>query len=287
MARRAITLEFYTALVAAYREMPGNHFRAAKQAGCDRATAKRGWERGWPYEWAPAIKEALKEEAVYLRAARQQAQEEADKLVAVRLAELEADAVRKLEEATAVIESAAQTKAEAEAYMARRMEEAERKAKARYNELLEKAKTDAIETMAEEVTMTKLGRKAAQGAVFIAASFFQNAKVLSEKLVKAFGEADMTPQQALAAASMLTRLTREANEAVRTSLENERLRLGEPTEVVGIVQAGDDKTVQEMEIELAAVAEAIERMKVRGEEGQSTSATEGTPNGSSGTGNVH
>jgi hypothetical protein len=252
--------------------MPGNHFRAAKEAGCDRATAKRGWEKGWPYEWAPPIQNVLKDEHVYLRAARQLAAEEADQLVAVKLAEIESDAVRKLEEANIAFEASMVAKADADTYVARRMEEAESKAKARYNELLDKAKVDALETMGDEANMTKMGRKAAMGSVFIAASFFQNAKLIAEKFQKAFEQAEWTPAQALKAGQMLTALTKQANEAVRESLENERRRVGKPTEIFGIasVDATEEQVVQEMEIELDAVHEALARMKDRKAEADTT-----------------
>jgi len=256
-------VEFYNALLAAYRESPNNHFRAAQKVGCDRQTAKRGWERGWPNDWSPPIKDALKEEHIYLRAARQTAAEESDKLVAVKLAEIEAGAVLKLQEAQIKLEMAEQSAADADAYYTKRVAEAERTAKARYNELLDKAKVDALTTIGEEAQMSSMGRKAAVGSTYIAASFFQNATVLAAKFTKAFANADdWTPKQAMMAAMLLTKMTQQANEAVRTALENERLRLGQPTEILSVQSVTTDpQSIAEMEIELSAVHDALNRIK--------------------------
>lgn len=264
MARRPRTQELYSRIVDAYRESPGNHYRAAVRAQVDRATAKNAYLNGWNgLEWAPPIKQLLEQEAVAVRAARQQASEEAEKLVAVRVAELEAQAVRVMEEANAKLEAAGLAKEEAEAYLAKRMADADAKAKAHYNTLLERARIDAVETQVDEAQMSKLGRKAAAGAIFVAASFFQNAKTLSEKFVKAFADAEFTPKQAMSAGLMLARLTKEANEAVRLALENERVRTGAPTSVVGLSVQGnaDDTSTEEMRITAEATLDALRELR--------------------------
>ena len=62
MASPAQTKAMYEALVAAFRAQPANARHAAKVAGCDRATARRAWERGWDEPWAPAISAKLEAE---------------------------------------------------------------------------------------------------------------------------------------------------------------------------------------------------------------------------------
>jgi len=263
MGNRPRTQEFYNQLVEAYRGAPGNHYRAGNIAGCDRQTAKRAWEIGWPFPWAPPIKDALSQEHVILRAARQQASEEAEKVVAVRIAELEAEAVKVVEEANARLEAADMKKAEAEEYLRQRVEEAEVKARARYQELLEKAKVDALETQTEEVQLSKMGRKSAQGLMFLSFSFLQNAKLLAERFNRAFTATEMTAQQALSVGMMLARLTKEENEAVRLALENERKRVGDPSEVIGLSMTtqAEDAPLEEVRIQAEAVLEALREVQ--------------------------
>ncbi len=61
--KRRISVEFYEAMLQAFRETPGNLTAAAKAVGCDRSTSTRGWKLGWPkYDWARPICEVLAEE---------------------------------------------------------------------------------------------------------------------------------------------------------------------------------------------------------------------------------
>ena len=68
--RRKITRDFYNLLLAAYREMPNNAQHAGDSAGCDRRTAKKGWETGWPKTaiWAKPIKDVIAGEKIAARA---------------------------------------------------------------------------------------------------------------------------------------------------------------------------------------------------------------------------
>lgn len=263
MGNRPRTQEFYNQLLEAYRGAPGNHHRAAAIARCDRMTAKRAWELGWAFPWAPPIKDALSQEQVVVRAARQQAQEEANRVVAVRVAELEAEAVKVIEEANARLEAADMKKREAEEYLRQRVEEAEQKARARYNELLDKAKVDALESQAEEAQLSKMGRKSAQGMMFLSVSFLQNAKLLAERFNKSFSATEFNAKQSLQLGLMLARLTKEANEAARLALENERKRVGDPSEVIGlsVTTQAEDAPLEEIRIQAEAVLEALKEVQ--------------------------
>jgi hypothetical protein len=78
MARRPITQEFYNAIVDGYRQQPGNASHAARYAGCDPRTARRGWSHGWikQYAWARPIREVLREEMEIARRDRLKAAED-------------------------------------------------------------------------------------------------------------------------------------------------------------------------------------------------------------------
>lgn len=72
--RRPITRELYDSLVIAFRECPGNASFAARQAGCERRMANRGWLKGWPHtDWAKPIKDVLESEKLAAAAALRQA----------------------------------------------------------------------------------------------------------------------------------------------------------------------------------------------------------------------
>lgn len=77
MAYRAITRDIYEKLVRAYRQAPGNHANAAREANVWRGTARKAWETGWAqWKWAPSIKRTFLDEEVAARS-RQRLEEEA------------------------------------------------------------------------------------------------------------------------------------------------------------------------------------------------------------------
>lgn len=58
-----IPKETYDKLLTSYREAPGAHVRAAKEAGVARLTARKAFERGWDMPaWARPIRQVLEEE---------------------------------------------------------------------------------------------------------------------------------------------------------------------------------------------------------------------------------
>lgn len=63
MAGTPLSRDLYDRIVAAYRECPGNHSRAARAVGVDRRMTTRAWTVGWPkYTWARPIAAVLAEE---------------------------------------------------------------------------------------------------------------------------------------------------------------------------------------------------------------------------------
>jgi hypothetical protein len=81
MSKRPITRELYDALVAGFRETPGNASHAARVAGCDRRTAARGWTEGWcrQWSWARPINAVLREEQLAARAKAAEAEQAAER----------------------------------------------------------------------------------------------------------------------------------------------------------------------------------------------------------------
>jgi len=95
MGRRKITPEFYSALLDAFRERPGNAQgaadavrRDARSGGtCTRRTAAKAWSLGWPpYDMKP-IREVLELEQIAARATLEEARERAEQGIRDRAAE--------------------------------------------------------------------------------------------------------------------------------------------------------------------------------------------------------
>jgi hypothetical protein len=92
-----VTPELYEAILAAFRNHPGNFTTVAKVVGCAWRTAKRAWERGWvpTKAYARPIKFVLEAEAEAIRAQRITAEltaqrAEEDRRVAARVDAIQA-----------------------------------------------------------------------------------------------------------------------------------------------------------------------------------------------------
>lgn len=189
----------YEELLSAFREKPGNMKYAGAMAGCDPRTARRAWDKGWPKLGYKAIGEVLREEAVAAR----------------KLVEQEAERQRLL----------GTTSAEA------------------LNR--EREKQQQVEQRAREGRLAQLSRDNSLGLMGIIANCLRGSVELSKKVHDALA-AGTTPdgkpiswQQGVALFRNLAYLTRMANEAGKTALEIERVRLGLPSTVVGIATSGE------------------------------------------------
>ncbi len=93
MILRKISQEFYDLLVRAFRSTPGEYSPVARILGCDRRTAKRGWELGWPpkFEAVSVVfeRETKEAQAVLVREklATSQKEREEDRIAAVKRAQ--------------------------------------------------------------------------------------------------------------------------------------------------------------------------------------------------------
>lgn len=218
MARRPITPEIYAALVAAYRDSPGNHRLAASQAGVFWRTAKKGWEEGWPATlWAAKpIREVIAEEHAMARQTmveRDKAKDEALK--------------RDLEEASRrAVELSIQPQAERD-----------------------RVKQDAIEARAEEGTAVRLARSNAIGLLRTMGELVPAIKQLVVKTAAQMHLAvDMTPGSLVRLLREFAAAAKAVSEATEMALKMERLVLGEPTEILGLmaIDMSTDEAVREI-----------------------------------------
>jgi len=229
--QRRISVEFYEALVQAFRDNPGNFTRVAKAVGTTRPTAKRAWERGWEkFEWAPPISEVLADEMEVARARIQQAKE--------------AEAVREeLVNPPEGIVSAAEQRREAHLQA-----QADRAAAKEHAIQARKELGEMIEALVKLVRQSEavlLRRN--PGAQALAARV--NDEML--KLAKAKGK-----KFSLAHAMNVLRAhnndVRSVTMAGRRAFELQQTHLGDPSKIIGVQQTSnfDDATEEELRKEI-------------------------------------
>ncbi len=292
--KRPRTKELYNRILTSVRQAPGNFREAQRLSGVDRATIKRVYEHGWPeVDGCLPIKDVLQMDQLMVRAARAKADPEEQVAVAQQVltqsldearenakdaATMLAEAAKRAqaaeEKANAMLADATKRLAEVEELARSKVEDAEKaaaatigsaeiQAKQKLAELLRMAKVDAAETMADEANAAKFGRKAALGAAAIAALVLKDAQLIAGQLRTALGDlSKLTPVQAIKVAREMVKLVESAEKAVILALQAERLRVGQPTEVIGIQTA--DGGLEEREIKLKAILRAVERAKSKG-----------------------
>jgi len=291
--RRARTKDLYNKILGAYRVAGDNHAKASRLSGVSREACTTAFEVGWPsVPGGIPIREQLLQDQIILRASRvgadpqelvantaqvlagqlegaregakdavemlQKAASSAQAMEAKAKAALD-EAIRRLSE----VEDLARSKVDAAELAAKAtMARAELDAKARLAELLQKAKVDAAETMADEANAAKFGRKAALSAAAIAALVLKDAAGIAAAIRTALGDlSKLSPMQAVRLAREMVRLVESSEKAIILALQAERLRVGQPTEVIGI--QGYDTSIEEKEIKVRAVARALERARVK------------------------
>jgi hypothetical protein len=212
-------------MLAAFRSIAAegkqmNWEEAARRAGCDSRTARRAYHLGWPgRNWLPA-REVLADEQFHARAARMEL-EIAGVMEQLGLLTVEQS------EAAAALAAARQAATD-------KLEQAEVGARRRIADLFEKAHMDGMEQAADEALLSKSARKNAMNAQGFVAMAWGTAKVLAEKIGKMVREDNLSQKNMLMLMKELVRATREVNMASRLAIELERLRVGDPTEIVGV-----------------------------------------------------
>ena len=291
---RPRTKELYNQVLAAFRTVGVNFGKVGRMCGIDRETAARIYRRGWAdREGCLPVKGQLEMDRMVVMAARAKADPEelvavAQQVLATSLESAREDAkdaaqvlalaaqrAQELEErAKGVLDEAQKKLAEVEELARARIEDADKAARAsmasaeieakqRLADLLARAKVDAAETMADEANAAKFGRKAALGAAAIAALILRDAQQIAAQLRVAMGDlSKLTPGKAMRVAREMVKLVESAEKALILSFQAERLRVGQPTEVVGFQSM--DSSIEEREIKARAVLRALEKAKARG-----------------------
>ncbi len=237
MGKRAITPELYNDLIRAFRLQPGIYGAAARACGCCHKTAKKAWHKGWEDKGFLPIAKILENEKAQVRT--QVALMEGEVALENR-AEI-------MQEMAASIDGHLEAEASKVYALKVKMEELAMLGNARG---LVTANLQSLRSMAEasELLASRLG-----------ASIREFAMDESEPLV--FG----TPEynRAQRAFRGIAMSAREITTAVKTTLEAERLHMGEPTEIIGHKDL-DDMSIEELVAEIEESDDTIKIARRRG-----------------------
>ncbi len=142
-----------------------------------------------------------------------------------------------------------------------RLQEEERKRKELERE---RSRTDAIKTQAEEARASAQARGNAIGLASIIGKLVLGCLPLADRLRKELEDPNntMTAKEILTIINRCSYIVKEGNMALKVAMDIERLRLGEPTTVVGVKI--DDMAPEEMVVHLEAMARTLGRAKALG-----------------------
>jgi hypothetical protein len=229
----------YERLLEAYRLKPGNASHARRIAKTGEITASRAWSKGWPDQELPPIRTVIEEERI----------------------------------------------------KARSMLEAERLARtASEKKTREDASKNALETRKQEGQMATFSRGAATHALTASVELARGARALGTTIAKRVtlekdkveawivyetaimnGQTPPAPtlvRPPLNVDQLVQLLNRVAdymvkiNQSARQAMELERLHLGQPTDIVGLVDASlQEMTTEELDVRVHAALQAIEGAK--------------------------
>jgi hypothetical protein len=261
MAERFMSKHLYLRLVEAFQAHGTNWSRVAKQTDVSRDTARRAFNVGYldRWEWARPIASVLADGSEEVRAAltatvqteldaerrarpkarnkvaerraaeRQaaladaEARRQADTVAEVQRAESEADELRRriAEQALREREEAARARAAKEV-----AEEAER----------EKARQQALEARTQEAQLVRLARGAAIGTLGGTMRLMPGLAKLADQLRAAIDAGQIPIDKAASTIGQISRTVKDATLAAQVVIELERLHVGAPQAIIGVVQ---------------------------------------------------
>lgn len=143
-----------------------------------------------------------------------------------------------------------------------RLQEEERK---RREEEREKARQDAIRTQAEEARAAANARGNAIGLAAVIGKLVLGCIPVADRLRKTLEDPNtaFTHKEMLSIINRTSYIVREGNAALKMALEIERIRLGEPTTIMGL-KPMDEMQPEEMVVHLESMARTLERAKELG-----------------------
>ena len=227
MPKRPVSKEQWEALVEAFRSAPGNINAAHKTTKLDYHFCRRAWDKGISWASFPEAREPIS---------------------VVISGEAERQRV-------ALVRQESTTKA-----------------------IRQDAQRDAAETRIAEAQMVRLARASTTGLLASLVRISTGAAQVGDAVadsIQALGAVKdeqgnprmLTMPEVSKLVSLLSRVgqtLRQVTEAASKVIESERVVLGEPTHVLGIVHKVEDLTQEEADRRIAAAMRALERAKQQG-----------------------
>lgn len=141
-----------------------------------------------------------------------------------------------------------------------RLQEEERRKR---EEDRERARRDAIEAQAQEARAAAQARGNAIGLAAIVGKLVLGCVPVADKLrAQLEAGANLSPKESTQLIQRVSYIVREANSAIRMAFEIERMRVGEPTTIVGLKV--EDMAPEEMVVHLEAMTRTLMRAKALG-----------------------
>lgn len=122
----------------------------------------------------------------------------------------------------------------------------------------EKARADAVRATAEEAQAASIARANGIAAGALIQSLLRSMVPLTKKLQESMEGADLKPREMAKMLGDAAYIVRQGNEAIKTAFELERIRVGEPTQVIGVTSM-DNVSPEEAAQDLVALARTLHR----------------------------
>ena len=298
MPSRTIDKPTYTRLVEAFRTYGENWYRVSKETGLSRGMVRRAYAAGWQntHPWARPIAAVLQEDGLALRAALDDEQDDVESLtlaeetaeqrrrrarverestkLRVRAERFEpaspAEALEKMQAETNAArekEAAEQDarRAEVEAQARREREELVRRrseAETAEEAEREKARQQAVEARTQEAQLVRLSRGAAIGTLGGTMRLMPALAKLADQLRAAVDAGQIPVDKAASTINTIARTVREATVAAQVVIELERLHVGAPQAIIGVMQ--HEVALDEAAIAVEEFQAAIDRSRQLG-----------------------
>lgn len=147
-----------------------------------------------------------------------------------------------------------------------------------------KAREDAVDTLMQEAKLIRAARENTLALMATTQSVMKGVVKLAPQAYEIIQNAKLTPMQIAAFFRQLASLMKDANECAMRALQLERLRTGEPTEIIGVTGVSMDDAERETRHTLALIEEAKKLGVIPSGEGN---ADGNGSNGNGGTPSVH
>lgn len=286
MPSRTIDKPTYLALVEAFRAHGENWYRVSKETGLSRGMIRRAYEVGWVdrFRWARPIASVLQEDGMALRAALAAEEEDVADLTAAQEAAHEAAEERRrrarVERESQLLQERAANhdefkrkneveadarRAEVEAQARREREELVRRrseAETAEEAEREKARQQAVEARTQEAQLVRLSRGAAIGTLGGTMRLMPALAKLADQLRAAVDAGQIPVDKAASTINTIARTVREATVAAQVVIELERLHVGAPQAIIGVMQ--HEVALDEAAIAVEEFQAAIDRSRQLG-----------------------